>query len=92
MRKLFYNMTITLVSFLIAFLIGGLEALGIIASRWHLEGGFWTYVNSFSENSGALGYAIIGLLIASWLLSAAIYRMANLERYEMAASQSPVEV
>src|SRR5262249_32993790 len=91
MRKLFYNMTITLVSFLIAFLIGGLEALGIIASRWHLEGGLWTYVNSFSENSALLGYAIIGLLIASWLLSTAIYRMANLERFEAATSQTPVE-
>jgi high-affinity nickel-transport protein len=91
MRKLFYNMTITLVSFLIAFLIGGLEALAIIVSRWHLEGGVWAYVNAFSENSGALGYAIIGLLIASWLISAAIYRVANLERYEVATSQSPVE-
>jgi len=91
MRKLFYNMTITLVSFLIAFLIGGLEALGIIASRWHLEGGLWTYVNSFSENSALLGYAIIGLLIASWLVSTAIYRLADLERFEVATAQSPVK-
>ena len=84
-------MSITLVSFLIAFLIGGLEALGIIASRWHLEDGLWAYVNSFNENSGVLGYAIIGLLLASWLISATIYRVANLDRFEVAASQSPAE-
>jgi high-affinity nickel-transport protein len=91
MRKLFYNMTITFVSFLIAFLIGGLEALSIISSRWHLKRGVWRYVNSFSENSAAVGYAIIGLLVASWLISAAIYRVANLERFDVATSQSPVE-
>jgi high-affinity nickel-transport protein len=91
MRKLFYNMTITLVSFLIAFLIGGLEALGLIASHWHLEDGLWAYVNAFSENSALFGYAIIGLLIASWLISTAIYRAANLERFEVATSQATVE-
>jgi nickel/cobalt transporter (NiCoT) family protein len=92
MRKLFYNMTITLVSFLIALFIGGLEALSIIASRWNLEGGLWAYVKAFSDNSGILGYGIIGFLIASWLVSATIYRVANLERFEAAAVQSPVEV
>jgi high-affinity nickel-transport protein len=92
MRKLFYNMTITFVSFLIALFIGGLEALGIIASRWNLEGGAWAYVKAFSDNSGILGYGIIGFLLASWLVSATVYRVANLERFEVAASQSAVEV
>jgi len=40
-RKLFYNMTITFVSFVIALLIGSIEALGVIASKLHLDTGIW---------------------------------------------------
>jgi high-affinity nickel-transport protein len=82
MRKLFYNMTITLVSFLIAFAIGTLEALSMIASHWKLHGRFWSYINVFDENSAALGYAIIGLLILSWLGSMIFYRFADLDRFD----------
>ena len=45
-RKLFYNMTITLVSFLIALLIGSLEALNVLASRLHLDTGVWAHLNA----------------------------------------------
>ena len=41
MRKLYYNMTITLVSSLVALLIGGIEALGLIADQFGLKGRFW---------------------------------------------------
>ena len=44
-RKLFYNMTITLVSFVIALLIGSLEAMSVLASKLHLDTGVWAYVN-----------------------------------------------
>jgi nickel/cobalt transporter (NiCoT) family protein len=81
-RKLFYNMTITLVSFLIALVIGGLEALGLIASNLGLEGGVWSFVNALSENSGVMGYGIIGLLVLSWLASMVIYRLARLDRLD----------
>ena len=37
-RKLYYNMTITLVSVVVALLIGGIEALGLIADQFGLKG------------------------------------------------------
>ena len=40
-RKLYYNMTITFVSVLVAVLIGGVEALGLIAEKFGLSGGIW---------------------------------------------------
>src|SRR5215468_5684936 len=40
-RKLYYNMTITLVSVIVALLIGGIEVLGLVADQLGLEGGFW---------------------------------------------------
>jgi high-affinity nickel-transport protein len=82
MRKLFYNMTITLISFLIALVIGGFEALGIIADRFQLDTGFWAYVNSVNKNSTALGYGIIAVMIVSWLASMVIYRLAKIEQLD----------
>ena len=73
MRKLFYNMTITLLSFLIALLIGSLEALNVLASKFHLDSGVFAAVAALSEHSTAVGYGIIGLMIASWLVSMLVY-------------------
>ena len=53
-RKLYYNMTITLVSVAVAVLVGGLEALGLVADRLKLEGGFWDGVGALNDNFGVL--------------------------------------
>jgi nickel/cobalt transporter (NiCoT) family protein len=37
-RKLYYNMTITLLSVFIAFTVAGVEGLGFIQSRFRFEG------------------------------------------------------
>ncbi len=79
MRKLFYNMTITLVSFLVAFLIGGLEALCVISNHLELSGGFWTYINNINDNFGDMGYVIVGIFIVSWLISTIIYKYSKLD-------------
>ena len=41
MRKLFYNLTITSVSVLVALRVGGIETLGLIANQFHPQGFFW---------------------------------------------------
>jgi nickel/cobalt transporter (NiCoT) family protein len=79
-RKLLYNMIITLCSFVIAFVIGGLEALGLIADKFGLEGGIWNAILSLNQNSGLFGYAIIAVLLTCWLISLVIYRFTNRPR------------
>ena len=74
-RKLYYNMTITLVSVVVAILVGGLEALGLLADKLGLEGGFWDAIGLINENFGLLGYAIVGLFVVSWAVSLVIYRL-----------------
>ena len=39
-RKLYYNITITAVSVIVAVLIGGIETLGLIGDTFKLEGRF----------------------------------------------------
>jgi len=40
-RKLYYNMTITGISVIVAPAIGGIEVLALIADQFHPKGGFW---------------------------------------------------
>ena len=62
-RKLYYNLTITSVSVIVALLIGSVEALGLIAEKLALSGGVWDWIAMLNEQFGALGYLIIGLFI-----------------------------
>jgi nickel/cobalt transporter (NiCoT) family protein len=73
-RKLFYNLTITSVSVLVALVVGGIETLGLIADQFNLHGPFWDTISDLSDNFGALGYGIVALFIVSWGVSFLIYR------------------
>jgi hypothetical protein len=53
MRKLFYNLTITSVSVLVALVVGGIETLGLIAGQFKLHGAFWNAISDLNGNSGA---------------------------------------
>ena len=82
-RKLYYNMTITYVSVIVAVLIGGVEALGLIADKFGLSGGLWDAVGSLSEHFGLLGYLIVGVFVLSWMASILIYRLKGYDRLEL---------
>ena len=84
-RKLFYNMTITGVSIVVALLIGGVETLGLIGNKMGLEGGFWDMIGMLNDNFGILGYVIIAVFIASWLVSMMIYRLKGYGNIEAVA-------
>jgi len=75
MRKLYYNLVITLVSVLVAVIVGAIEAASVIADRLQLAGGMWDAIRRVNENFGALGFIIIGLFVASWLVSVGVYKL-----------------
>ncbi len=68
-RKLYYNMTITAVSVVVAVVIGGLETLNLIGDQLGLTdgGGFWGTIGGVNDNFGILGYVIIGIFVLSWI-------------------------
>ncbi|MEA2756835.1 MAG: nickel/cobalt transporter (NiCoT) family protein [Aliidongia sp.] len=82
-RKLYYNMTITFVSAVIAAVVGGIEALGIVGDRLGLDQGFWGVIAALNENFGVLGYLIIALFGASWIVSVLVYRLKGYDRIEV---------
>lgn len=83
MRKLYYNMSITLVSIVVAVMIGGIEALGLISAQLALTGGFWDVIDVLNDNFNNLGFGIIGLFIAAWVLSFVIYKAKGLDTLEV---------
>ena len=79
-RKLWYNLTITAVSVLVALLIGGIEALGLVAGSLGLQGGFWERIAALNESLGAFGLLVIGLFVMCWIASALIYNWKGYDK------------
>ena len=82
-RKLYYNMTITFVSIVVALLIGGIETLGLIGDGMGWKGTFWDAMDSLNNNFGTIGFVIIGVFVVSWIASYLIYRMKKYDEIEV---------
>jgi nickel/cobalt transporter (NiCoT) family protein len=82
-RKLYYNMTITFVSVVVALLIGGIEALGLIGDQFGLKGPFWAAMDKLNDNFNTIGFAIIGVFLVAWVGSYVIYRAKKLDDVEL---------
>ena len=80
LRKIWYNLTITTISVVVALLIGGVEALSLIATKLGLEGRFWNMIGDLSGGIANFGYLVVGVFIASWAVSYFIYRWQGLDR------------
>jgi high-affinity nickel-transport protein len=88
-RKLYYNLTITFASVVVALLIGGVELLGIVVDRLGMTGPFWRVIAALNDNFGSLGYVILAIFVASWLGSMAIYRLKRFGDLEIEATPRP---
>ncbi|WP_263358955.1 HoxN/HupN/NixA family nickel/cobalt transporter [Acidicapsa ligni] len=82
-RKIYYNVTITFVSVVVAFAVGGIETLGLLAKHFRQTGAFWGLISELNNNFGMLGYCIIALFAMSWILSIAIYKWRRFDSLEL---------
>jgi high-affinity nickel-transport protein len=86
-RKLFYNLSITFISVLVAVLIGGIEALGLVGGQLGLSGWFWTGVDTLNDNFNGLGFAVVGLFVATWIGALLLYRYWRIDEMEVRSSR-----
>ena len=86
-RKLYYNLTITLVSVVVAFAIGGIEALGLMGDKLQRAGWFRGGIAALNENFNTLGFVMIGVFAASWAASVAFYYARGYDRIETKATR-----
>ena len=86
-RKLYYNLTITTVSVVVALVVGGIEALGLLVGRFHWKGVWWDGIVRLNENVGTLGFVIVGLFVVSWIASVAFYKWRRFDELVQPAPQ-----
>ena len=84
-RKLYYNLCITLLSVLVAFVVGTYELLQIVQAQFRLTGSFWGLVARLNFNN--LGFVIIGTFVAGWLVSMLVYKWKKYETVEAGVSE-----
>jgi high-affinity nickel-transport protein len=77
-RKIYYNITITGLSVLVALLIGTVELAGLLGQEFQLGGPFWTWVESLNINT--LGFFIVGLFVATWAIALFVWRAFRIEQ------------
>ncbi len=86
-RKIFYNLTLTVISVLVAFAIGGIELLAVLAQELRLGGWFFRALSSVGFDT--LGYAIVVLFVGSWMVALVIYRWKRYETLGLAPPSPP---
>jgi high-affinity nickel-transport protein len=76
-RKVYYNITITTLSVIVALVIGTVELLGLLSQQLNINGRFWTDMQNADINT--LGFIIVGLFVVTWLTALAIWRFGKIE-------------
>lgn len=73
-RKLVYNFAITATSVAVALIVGTIEVLGLLHDRYSLHGVVWDAASALGDHFGMLGYAIISIFSACWVVSMLLHR------------------
>jgi high-affinity nickel-transport protein len=76
-RKVYYNITITSLSVIVALVIGTVELLGLLSQQLNINGRFWTDMQNADINT--LGFVIVGLFVATWAIALLIWRFGRIE-------------
>ena len=67
LRKVYYNLTVTSLSVVVALAIGTIELLQVLGA---IQG----------PDFGQLGYAIVALFVLTWIVSAGVWKVARIEQ------------
>jgi high-affinity nickel-transport protein len=87
LRKVYYNLTVTIISVMVAWVVGSIELLQVLSTELNLTGGFWIWVQGLDFE--AIGYGIVGLFVVSWVVSMAYWRLNRFEqKYSVVAAGS----
>jgi high-affinity nickel-transport protein len=76
-RKIYYNITITALSVVVAVAIGTIEFLGLLPSELNWTGSVWRFFEKFNINSA--GFAIVGLFVVTWAVALSLWRFGHIE-------------
>jgi len=76
-RKVFYNLAVTLLSVTVALVIGVLVLVGLLVDRLGVDSGPLAWIASL--DLGYVGFGIVGLFVLTWALALAVWRFGRIE-------------
>jgi nickel/cobalt transporter (NiCoT) family protein len=76
-RKVFYNLTVTVLSVTVALVIGMLVLVGLLVDRLGIEAGPLAWIASLDLEF--VGFAVVGLFVVTWALALAVWRWGRIE-------------
>jgi high-affinity nickel-transport protein len=89
-RKIYYNITVTMLSVVVALAIGTVELFQVASMKLGLSGGVWDTLNGLDFET--LGYAIVALFVVMWATSVAVWKLRRIEdRWGAMVAEVPVE-
>ncbi|OXM84470.1 HoxN/HupN/NixA family nickel/cobalt transporter [Paenibacillus rigui] len=77
-RKLYYNLTVTLLSVVAALLIGIVELAQVLSERLEAQSPFFHWLQEL--DFGLLGYILVALFIGAWLISLLVWKFMKVEQ------------
>lgn len=82
-RKIWYNLTMTIISVMVAWVVGTLETLGLVQGEFNLSGGLWDWIADVTGDVwwGNIGVIIVGLFAVTWTASIVVYKV-KIQRLE----------
>jgi high-affinity nickel-transport protein len=76
-RKIFYNIAVTTLSVAVAFVIGTIELVSILAEKLDITSGPLAAIASV--NLDYVGFGIVGLFVLTWVVALAVWRFGRIE-------------
>jgi nickel/cobalt transporter (NiCoT) family protein len=76
-RKVFYNLTVTVLSVIVALVVGVIVLAGLAADRLGIDSGPLAIIGS--ADLEWVGFAIVGLFAATWVLALLVWRFGRVE-------------
>ncbi|MEE3066219.1 MAG: HoxN/HupN/NixA family nickel/cobalt transporter [Actinomycetota bacterium] len=77
-RKIYYNITVTALSVVVALLIGSVELLGLFAEQLGWRGRFWDLLGGLDLNT--VGFVVVGIFAATWVAALLVWRYGRIEQ------------
>jgi high-affinity nickel-transport protein len=76
-RKVYYNLTVTVLSVFVALAIGVIVLIGLLVDRLGIQSGPLAFIGS--ADLEFVGFTIVGLFVVVWLISLAVWRFGRIE-------------
>ena len=72
LKKIYYNLTVTVMSVLVAFVIGGVELIQVLGIEFNLSSGSWDWLENLDFET--MGFAIVAIFVITWATAYGVWR------------------